>query len=322
MHVPLTRRLQTAAVLMWALLIPVCTSLFFFLCSIPALWPLIIMYCIWAFGFDTSPRTGGRPSQKFRDLPLWRYFAGYYPQKLVKTQDLPPDRPYVFGYHPHGIIGMGAFATFATEGTGFSKAFPGIKPHLLTLTNNFHIPIYRDILLFLGVCSVSKKSCSNILRRGPGSSITIVVGGATESLSAHPGTADLTLKKRLGFIKLAIVHGADLVPVFAFGENDVLKNEKGTTVHAVQAKFQALFGFTLPLFHGRGLFTYNFGLMPFRHPIVSVIGRPIQVKQNPDPTKEEVEMYQKQYIDELMHVWNTYKDVYAKERVRCVTLPT
>jgi len=214
---------------------------------------------------------------------------------------------------------MGAFATFATESTGFSKAFPGIKPHLLTLTNNFHIPIYRDILLHLGVCSVSRKSCSNILRQGPGSSITIVVGGATESLSAHPGTADLTLKKRLGFIKMAIVHGADLVPVFAFGENDVyeqLKNEKGTYVHTVQTKFQALFGFALPLFHGRGLFTYNFGILPFRHPIVSVIGRPIHVEGNESPTSEEVEAYQKKYIDELMNIWNMYKDVYAPERIK------
>jgi hypothetical protein len=58
-------------------------------------------------------------------------------------------------------------------------------------------------------------------RAGPGSSLTIVVGGAAESLSAHPGTADLTLKRRKGFIKLAIRGGADLVPVFSFGENDV-----------------------------------------------------------------------------------------------------
>lgn len=56
---------------------------------------------------------------------------------------------------------------------------------------------------------------------GPGSALTIVVGGAAESLSAHPGTADLTLKRRMGFIKLAIRQGADLVPVFSFGENDV-----------------------------------------------------------------------------------------------------
>lgn len=120
----------------------------------------------------------------------------------------------------------GAVATFATEGlysvltllspvhvltiypaTGFSKAFPGIRPHLLTLASNFQIPLYRDILLALGMCSVSKKSCSNILKAGPGSAITIVVGGAAESLASRPGTADLTLRRRLGFIKIAIIHG-------------------------------------------------------------------------------------------------------------------
>lgn len=108
----------------------------------------------------------------------------------------------------------GALATFATEGSlfpflpyisaliiyptavGFSAAFPGVKPHLLTLTTNFNMPFYRDILLALGVCSVSKQSCSNILKAGPGYAITIVVGGAAESLSARPGTADLTLRKR------------------------------------------------------------------------------------------------------------------------------
>lgn len=61
------------------------------------------------------------------------------------------------------------------------------------------MPFYRDILLALGVCSVSKKSCSNILKGGPGMAITIVVGGAAESLSARPGTADLTLRKRYVF---------------------------------------------------------------------------------------------------------------------------
>lgn len=54
---------------------------------------------------------------------------------------------------------------------------------------------------------MSKQSCSNILKRGSGSAICIVVGGAAESLNAHPGTADLTLRRRLGFIKLALQHG-------------------------------------------------------------------------------------------------------------------
>ncbi|THH16684.1 hypothetical protein EW146_g3995 [Bondarzewia mesenterica] len=221
--------------------------------------------------------------------------------------DLPPDRPYVFGYHPHGIIGMGAIATFATEGTGFSEAFPGIQPHLLTLASNFRMPIYREILQLLGVCSVSKRSCSNILKGGSGQAIIIVVGGAAESLSARPGTADLTLRRRLGFIKIAIQHGADLVPVFSFGENDIyqqMPNEKGTVVYKLQKKFQNIFGFTLPLFHGRGLLNF------------SVIGRPISVIKTDKPSLEQITEVQEAYIEELMRIWNTYKDEFARSRRR------
>ena len=34
-------------------------------------------------------------------------------------------RNYIFGYHPHGIMASGSFINFGTEGTGFSKLFPG-----------------------------------------------------------------------------------------------------------------------------------------------------------------------------------------------------
>lgn len=37
------------------------------------------------------------------------------------------------------LIRRGAFATFATEGTGFSQHFPGILPHLLTLGMSTHV---------------------------------------------------------------------------------------------------------------------------------------------------------------------------------------
>jgi len=318
-QIPRQRRLQMLAVAVWSVMIVIMTCAWLVLWSFPPLWPLLTVYLIWARWIDDSPERGGRRSRWLRSSRFWMYFADYYPASMMKEEDLPADRPYVFGYHPHGIIGMGALATFATEATGFSVGFPGIKPHLLTLSSNFQMPFYRDILLALGVCSVSKQSCSNILKSGPGFAITIVVGGAAESLSARPGTADLTLRKRLGFIKLAIQHGADLVPVFSFGENDIyeqMPNEKGTTVYALQRKFQSIFGFTLPLFHGRGLLNYNLGLMPYRRQIIAVIGKPIRVTKCDKPTLEEVMRVQTKYIEELTRIWNTYKDTFAKARLR------
>ncbi|ETW78817.1 hypothetical protein HETIRDRAFT_155947 [Heterobasidion irregulare TC 32-1] len=293
-HIPRARRLQTTVVAIWSTMIITTAFLFLLLCSFPPLWPFLAIYFIWLLYVDGGPEHGGRLSPWFRSLPFFKHFAEYYPAS-------------------------GALATFATEGTGFSEAFPGIKPHLLTLASNFRMPIYREILLFLGVCSVSKSSCSNILKSGPGQAITIVVGGAAESLSARPGTADLTLRRRLGFIKIAIQHGADLVPVFSFGENDIyqqMPNEEGTLVYTLQKNFQRVFGFTLPLFHGRGLLNYNLGLMPYRRRIVSVIGRPVHVVQTDKPTLEEITGVQQAYIEELMRIWNTYKDEFARSRRR------
>ncbi|KAI6130195.1 diacylglycerol acyltransferase-domain-containing protein [Pisolithus croceorrhizus] len=291
--IPRKRRLQTLAVAVWSTVLIICISLFLYLCSIPALWPFIAVYLVWMSWMDKSPVHGTRLSPWFRSLKIWRYFAEYYPASCAEC-DLPPDRPYVFGYHPHA--------------TGFSTAFPGIRPHLLTLTNNFDVPVYREILMALGISSVSKRSCSNILKRGPGEAITIVVGGAAESLSARPGTADLTLRR-----------SADLVPVFSFGENDIyqqMPNEKGTTIYALQKRFQKMFGFTLPLFHGRGLMNYNLGLLPYRRRIVSVIGRPIRIRKCEKPSVEEVTRIQTKYIEELTRIWNTYKDEFAKTRKR------
>lgn len=182
LSVPLKRRLQTAAVLLWIVMVPFLFTVFFFLATYPVLRPFIAAYLIYA-NLDPSPEMGGRTSNFVRGWPLWRYLRDYFPIKLVKTVDLDPSRNYVFGFHPHGVIGLGAFINFATEANNFSKMFVGIDIHVLTLGLNFNAPFVRDILLALGVCSASRRSCDNILTRGPGASMMLVVGGALETVT-------------------------------------------------------------------------------------------------------------------------------------------
>ncbi|KAI1315796.1 diacylglycerol O-acyltransferase 1 [Mortierella claussenii] len=238
---------------------------------------------------------------------------------LIKEGDLDPSKNYIFGYHPHGIISMGAFCTFGTEGLFFSKRFPGITPWLLTLQANFQIPFYRDYIMAHGCASVSRKSCEHLLNSGPGQSVVIVVGGAQESLATRPGTLDLTLKKRLGFVKLALVNGASLVPTLAFGENDLYEvySAKSTSrTYQIQQLIKQLCGFTLPMFNGRGIFNYEIGLLPRRKPIYIVIGKPIHVEKCENPTTEQLQALQKQYIDALLGIWDQYKDRYAPNRTQ------
>jgi hypothetical protein len=261
-NVPLQRRLQTLMVLVHTLSIAGGLALFFLLCTIPLLWPILMPYLIYVL-LSNAPTSGelSHRSDWARNSRIWSLFASYYPARLHRTVPLEPTRKYIFGYHPHGIISHGAFAAFATEALGFKQLFPGITNTLLTLDANFRVPLYRDYALRMGLASVSRESCENILSKGGrngegmGRAITIVVGGARESLDAKPGSLKLVLKKRKGFVKLAIRQGADLVPTLAFGENDLYEQFDSTThpyVHKAQLMVKKMLGFTVPLFHARG----------------------------------------------------------------------
>ncbi|KAG0198903.1 diacylglycerol O-acyltransferase 1 [Mortierella sp. GBA30] len=320
LRMPVKRRLQTAAVSLWVSAIGFSLVFFIYLCTYRVLWPLIIIYLLWILMLDRAPEQGGRRVQWWRNWVGWTHFAQYFPMTLVKEGDLDPSKNYIFGYHPHGIISMGAFCTFGTEGLHFSKRFPGIKPRLLTLQTNFQIPVYRDYIMAHGIASVSRFSCEHILNSGEGNSIVIVVGGAQESLATKPGTLDLTLKKRLGFIKLALVNGASLVPTLAFGENElyeVYSAKPSSRMYQLQQLVKRTAGFTLPMFNGRGIFNYGFGLLPRRKPVYIVVGKPIHVeKVEGSPTKEQLQELQSKYIEEVLAIWERYKDKYAAGRTQ------
>jgi 2-acylglycerol O-acyltransferase 2 len=324
--VPYKRRLQTLAVLWHSLTIGLCLAVFWFLCALPIMWPLLLLYCIRIiFSTDGSNGSLRRRSNRLRSAKIWRYFADYFPARLYKTADLLPTRKYIIGYHPHGIISHGAWVAFATEALGFAKLFPGITNTLVTLESNFRTPIYRDYVLAMGLQSVSKESITNLLTKGGqdgagmGRAVTIVVGGARESLSAQPGTMRLILQSRKGFIKLALRTGADLVPVIAFGENDLynqLTAETHPRLHKLQMWILRVAKFTLPFLHGRGIFNYDVGLMPYRRPLNIVVGKPIEVTQavGPEVSPAEIDRIHALYVDQLVAMWNKYKDQFAKDR--------
>lgn len=329
MNVPLQRRLQTVAVLWHTTTIAVCLTIFFFLCSIPLLWPLLIPYLVHALVFDNTATNGRlkRRSDFLRRSKFWSLFASYFPARLHRTVELPPTRKYIFGYHPHGIISHGAFAAFSTEALGFSDLFPGITNTLLTLDSNFRVPVYRDYALAMGLASVSRESIQNILskggmnRQGMGRAVTIVIGGARESLESKPHTLRLLLKTRKGFVKEAIRMGADLVPVLAFGENDLydqVSSEEHPFIHKFQLLVKKFVGFTIPLFHARGVFNYDVGLMPYRRTVNIVVGRPIQVIQQGGPEGQVDPAYldeiHEKYVKELIRVWDAHKDTFAQDR--------
>jgi 2-acylglycerol O-acyltransferase 2 len=165
----------------------------------------------------------------------------------------------------------------------------------------------------MGICDASKESCNYILKQGNGNSILLVLGGSKEALDARPSSEYLlTLKNRKGFVKIALANGASLVPVFSFGENDLYEqvpNPRGSMLRTVQTILEKKMGYSLPLFHGRGVFQYKFGLLPNRHPIDAYVGEPIEVpKLSPEQiTTQIIDEYHTKYMNALTRLFDTYK---------------
>ncbi|KAM3414728.1 hypothetical protein BST61_g9884 [Cercospora zeina] len=279
LNVPVQRRLQTAMVLLHTLSIVGSLALFLLLCGIPLLWPILVPYLIYVLFSQVSiDGSLALRSEFWRRSKVWSLFASYFPARLHRSQQLEPTRK---------------------------------------------IPLYREYALRMGLASVSRESCDNILskggpnKEGMGRAITIVIGGARESLDAKPHTVRLVLQRRKGFVKLAIRCGADLVPTLAFGENDIydqFDSDRHPWIHKAQLLVKKLMGFTIPLFHARGVFNYDVGLMPYRRPINIVVGRPIQTIQSKTPDPAYVDELHAKYVAELQRIWDEWKDTFARDR--------
>ncbi|KAM4612258.1 2-acylglycerol O-acyltransferase 1 [Polymixia lowei] len=323
LNIPLRRRIQTAAVLQWIfsfLALAQCCLAGFVLLALSDWWILAMLYAGWLWLDWDTPTSGGRRSQWVRTWSTWEHFRDYFPLSLVKTADLDPRHNYIFGFHPHGVLVAGGFGNFCTEATGFSALFPGLTPHLLMLPFWFRVPLFREYLMSGGLVSSVKSSLSFLLSRPEGGHVAVVaVGGAPEALDARPGALTLQVLNRKGFIKLALKHGAHLVPVFSFGENelfDQMSNPTGSPLRSLQERLQSLMGVALPLFHARGVFQYSFGLMPYRKPIHTVVGKPISVVQTPSPSTEDIDCLHCNYLAALTELFEEHKQDYGIEEDR------
>ncbi|KEG13274.1 diacylglycerol acyltransferase [Trypanosoma grayi] len=318
--IPLERRLQTLVVSLFLFYTFIPTSLVLTVMFLLNWWtmPLMVVYLVYIFTLG-RPRHPLKKSSLFARLKLWRYYSDYFPVRLVipryVRRQFDASKNYFFIYHPHGIHGFGAIAKFGL-GANVDNLLPGIRVHTQTLKMNFFIPFWRELTILCGSGDASADCIRRTLRAGPGESVLLVVGGAQESLLAKPNTNELTLRARKGFVRIALQEGTPLVPVYAFGENDVYRIPRVAESEwwrRVEGRIRKYTTFAVPLFVGRGWFNYCFGVLPHRRPIVVVVGEPMPVPKIPDPTPQELQEWHDKYVAALHQLFNEHRGVYDVE---------
>ncbi|XP_012062634.1 PREDICTED: diacylglycerol O-acyltransferase 2 [Atta cephalotes] len=328
LNVPLERRLQTLIVAIWTFV----TAFGNFLGYLITIYLIfytetiryfLLLYFLWMYYDWDTCHNGGRSeiwTRMARNNVFWRYFCNYFPLKLVKTVDLDPKKSYLFVSAPHGILSIGIFGSFASDILDCKKLFPGLEFHTITLDQHFKIPIFREYPYSLGSCASSMKSIKYLLSTPPknpytGRATVLIVGGASESLESTPGTYRVIIKRRKGFVKLALKYGTALVPVFSFGETDLynqIYSPEGSTLRRIQNYIRNLIGLAPIVFSGRGFFQYSFGLIPKRLPVTVVVGSPIELPKIDEPTTEQINEYHEKFMKSLVELFETQKYNYIK----------
>lgn len=98
---------------------------------------ILVPYLTW-YIYDKNSSVVGKPNKLFKPLRNawhWQGFRNYSKSKLVKTCEIDPNRNYILGFHPHGLLGSSVFINIHCN-PEFENAFPGLESSITTLPAN------------------------------------------------------------------------------------------------------------------------------------------------------------------------------------------
>ncbi|GMR60424.1 hypothetical protein PMAYCL1PPCAC_30619 [Pristionchus mayeri] len=141
---------------MWMFLPPVIviSSLYLLYVKFYAFFPIVLIYSAWYIYSKDWPESGCMKSEFFRRQNFCRWAEDYFQYKLVKTAELPADRNYLCGHHPHGMGCFGLVLGYSIYPNSYAELYKGLKGWCGTLTGQFVWPLRREILM-LGGCGIA-----------------------------------------------------------------------------------------------------------------------------------------------------------------------
>lgn len=184
----------------------------------------------------------------------------YFSYRFLIEEEIDHTTPAIYTTGPHGV----AFALSPSIVAVLNETLLGAPLHMLTATAAFYVPFYNVLLKLMGFISVDRHSFLGALKKGR--SVCLIPGGIAEMFVCSYGNEKETLsvKTRIGFVKIALETGSQIVPCYCFGNSQTFSSGSGRILRFLSRALKA----SLVLFWGRG------GLpVPYHVPMLTVIGR-------------------------------------------------
>jgi len=209
-------------------------------------------------------------------------------------------RPKLYAFHPHGAFCMGWSVLFCSKIMDEGRVRFVFSPVL------YASPLFRLWCRLVGrPGSASKASMIGYMRdkkKGRPDHLALPPGGFEEATLSCRGRDRAYIKKRVGFVKLALQNGYNVVPVYTFGEHQTYANVQGfwklrLWLNNLGLPAIVIFG------------SWFFPLLPKRHSrgLKVVVGDPIVLPTIPNPTREDVKLWHDKYVAALVRLFEEHK---------------
>jgi len=230
--------------------------------------------------------------QAFIDLPIWKTWCEYFSFTVMqKGKGVSPDKHYIFVEFPHGVFPLG----FMLSATIVQKVLTGLRVEGAIASILFRIPVLAQLCHWFGSRPATTGNIHKLLDQG---SAGLMAGGIAEIFLSSREHEKVYLKKRKGFVKIALQRGAPLVPIYYFGNTQLLDFAGGPAMQKVSRSLRM----SLLLFYGRWYLP-----VPYQVPITMVIGEPMEVEQVDNPTDEQINQLHERFVAELHKLFDEYK---------------
>lgn len=259
-------------------------------------WALVLLVLIWSTVLlPPEPLLWSR----FLSNRMFRWWREYFTFSYVVDQWLDLDQHYIYAEMPHGAFPLSPFLG-ASLGP---MVFPSHKIYSVAASNLFNIPLWRHVMAWIGARPATHEEFRKLMKMG---SVAVIPGGIAEMfhLSRHQDV--VKLKDRKGFVRMAVEHGVPILPVYHFGQTQVLGWGPKSWEKAAR-RYRVSLGFM----QGR------LGLpLPHKVPLMMAIGGPVQVQQmdrsHPD-FEATVNESHARVLRATQELYDKYKGIYGWE---------
>ena len=222
--------------------------------------------------------------------------------------------PSIIGCEPHGVLPLSiiSFADYCYYGADTPSIVK--ETRAMATSTIFYLPLLRQLWSWLGIDPISRAHMRGLLERGR--SVLLIPGGVAECLRMTPSCEVVYLRKRFGLVKLAMQTGAQLVPAYSFGQTRTYgywRLGPPLVPKSVANWIGKMFAFAPIVFWGKW-----FTPIPYAVPLVTVVGKPIPVTQNPNPSREEVASKLDEFIEAMTSLYERNKKAHGYEDAKLV----